>query len=284
MSRALIIKFSQTGMTSKIADRIAVGLRSAEWQVDLHSVDAVSAPEYNQYEVVGIGTPTYYFRPPFVVKDFVRSLPNLRGKGSFVFVLHGTHQGSCGNWIRKQLAAKSAVDLGYFHCYGADYFVGYMKRGYLFSPDSPTEAELVSAEEFEKLIAERHNSNTGEVDSYDPPTAFMYGLERFLVNRLCARLIYSKTFLANSDCDACGVCISACPVNNISAKQDGRPKWHSNCLLCATCELKCPKDAIRSALDWGIFAPFMNYNIRKALKESIPYAKIEHSGGKTRKV
>ena len=60
-----------------------------------------------------------------------------------------------------------------------------MKRGYLFSPDSPTEAELVSAEEFEKLIAERHNSNTGEVDSYDPPTAFMYGLERFLVNRGC---------------------------------------------------------------------------------------------------
>ncbi len=75
-----------------------------------------------------------------------------------------------------------------------------MKRGYLFSPDSPTEAELVSAEEFEKLIAERHNSNTGEVDSYDPPTAFMYGLERFLVNRLCARLIYSKTFLANRGC------------------------------------------------------------------------------------
>ena len=284
MPRALVALFSQTGMTARIANRISAGLRSAEWQVDLHKVSAGASPDIRQYDVVGIGTPTYYFRAPFVVKDFVRALPDLRGKSSFVFVLHGTQQGSCGNWIRRRLAAKGAADLGYFRCYGADYYVAYLKRGYLFSPDSPTEAEFDLAGQFAAQIAARLDSRTEEVDSYDPPTPFMYGLEKVLVNRMCARLIYSKTFHANRGCNACGVCISVCPTNNITARRDGRPRWHSNCLLCATCELKCPQDAIRSALDWGILAPFMSYNIRKALKEPLSFTKVEHSGGRTRRV
>ena len=55
----------------------------------------------------------------------------------------------------------------------------------------------------------------------------------------------------------------------------------TKCLLCGSCELVCPKDAIRSVLDWPVFAPFMYYNIRRSKKNGIPFVNVRHSGGKT---
>jgi len=88
-------------------------------------------------------------------------------------------------------------------------------------------------------------------------------------------------FKADDKCDGCEICIKKCPTHNMVMGIDKRPVWNNNCLLCATCELKCPRDAITSVYDWGLFAPFLNYNIRKAIEKKIPYVKVRHSGGKT---
>jgi flavodoxin/ferredoxin len=284
MAKALIARFSQTGTTDRVAERIAAGLRSAGWEADLWEIAQDGTPDLAGYELLGIGTPTYFFRPPFVTTDFVRSLPDLSGVASFVFVLYGTLPGDCGNWLREELRAKGARDLGYLSATGADRWVGYVKRGYLFSPDGPTEAELAAAEGFGRTLAGRYRAQAPDVEPFDRPTPFMYRLERFLVNRTQAKLMYSKTFRADGNCNACGQCIALCPVNNITTKADGRPKWHSDCLLCATCELGCPHDAVHAAFDWPIFAPFMSYNIRHALQRATPYVRVEHSRGKTRRV
>jgi flavodoxin/ferredoxin len=288
MPKALIARFSQTGTTSRVADQIAGGIRSAGWSagwsVDVCDISAASARDIGGYDVVGVGTPVYGFRPPFLIQDYVRSLPDLSGKGSFVFVLYGINRGACGNWMRARLEEKGSRDLGYLTCRGADYFVGYIRRGYLFSPDSPTEDDLAAAEQFGARVVKRYDGRADAVEEHDPPTHLMYWLERFLMNRFFVQTMYSKMFRASTDCVSCRVCVNACPTHNITKDKNGRPKWHSNCLFCGTCELKCPKDAIRSAYDWSIIAPFMSYNINKALHESTPYAQVEHSGGRTRRV
>ncbi|MDX1284751.1 MAG: hypothetical protein R3182_07065, partial [Draconibacterium sp.] len=166
--------------------------------------------------------------------------------------------------------------------YGADYWLGYIKRGVMFSPDSPTDTELNAAEEFGKKIMDADNDDNPKTVPYDPPTPIIYGLERMLVARPFAKLMYSKTFSANKNCDLCRVCIDKCPTKNIIQKKNGKLKWKSDCMLCATCELSCPKDAIHSAFDWVIFAPFMNYNIRASKNKKIPYANVVHSEGKTK--
>ena len=284
MPDALIATFSQTGTTTQVAERIATGLRAAGWQVDLHDITPGAVPDLNGYDLLGIGTPTYFFRPPFVVQDFVHALPKLEGKPSFVFVLCGVHQGACGNQIRARLRAKGAKDVGYFCCFGADYWMGYVKRGILFSPDSPTEGELAAAEAFGGTIAKRCDSTASGIDPYDGPTPFMYAIERTSVIRPFARLLYSKLFRADDNCNGCGVCIKKCPVGNITATVDGKPRWHSNCILCVTCELACPKEAIYSPFDCALFAPFMSYNIQKGIKMGHPYARVEHTRGKTHRV
>jgi flavodoxin/NAD-dependent dihydropyrimidine dehydrogenase PreA subunit len=281
MKKVLIATFSQAGSTKKIADQIAKGLSSSDWEIDYFNISEKQVPYTDEYDVIGIGTPTYFFNPPFIVKDFVNNLRNLQDKSSFVFVLHGTHRGDCGNWIRRKLKSKGTKDIGYFTSYGADYWLGYIKRGVMFSPESPTESELAAAEKFGEKVAAAFTEQNPEVDPFDPSTPIMYGLERMLVARPFAKLMYSKTFSADKNCDNCGICIQECPVQNITEKSNGKPKWHSNCMLCATCELSCPKDAVHSAFDWFIFAPFMNYNIRASKNKNIPYANVEHAGGKT---
>lgn len=279
--RVLLCVFSQTGTTQKTAEHISEGLQQNGCEVFIHKIDHIPLWSLHEFDIIGIGSPVYIFRPPFTVMDFINSLPNLKGKSFFVFTLHGTYPGDGGNWIRRKMKMKEAVDLGYFRCHGADYFIGFLKKGYLFSPESPSKEELKAAGEFGALVARRHITNSHEAEKFDPPTGWVFAIERFSTNRLNAKTIYSRFFRINNTCNSCGICISQCPANNIQVGANGKPVWKSKCILCGTCELKCPKDAISSAFDWGIFSPFMNYNIQKAIKSGIPYVKIKHEAGKT---
>ena len=281
MTKVLIVTFSQTGSTQKIADQIAKGLGTSDCEVTQIPLTDNKIPDPNNFDIIGIGTPTYFFRPPFLVMDFVKKLVGLENKSSFVFILHGTIQGDCGNWIRRELNKKGSKDLGYFKSFGADYFIGYIKRGTLFSPYSPNEQELSYAETFGKTVAVRFKHKIQEVEEFDPRTPFMYTLERMLASRLFAKIMYSKIFRTDKKCNNCGICIKKCPVENIYQNENGKLKWQSKCILCATCELSCPKDAIHSAFDWIVFTPFMIYNISHSKNKKITFVNVNHRNGKT---
>jgi flavodoxin/NAD-dependent dihydropyrimidine dehydrogenase PreA subunit len=281
MTKVLIATFSQTGSTKKIAEQITIGLRTANLDVTHFEITRDAIPDLKEYDIIGIGTPTYFFRPPFIIKDFIKNLKGLENKASFVFILQGTNQGQCGNWIRKKLIKKGSIDLGYFRCYGADYWIGYIKRGTMFSPDSPTDQELTLAESFGSIVATRFADHSRKVEIFDPSTHFMYVIEQFFVARLFVKIIYTKAFYIDKTCDKCGICIEKCPENNIYENKKGKLRWGSECLLCATCELSCPKDSIHSALDWIIFSPFMHYNIARSKNKKVPYADVKHKNGET---
>ena len=278
--KVLIATFSQTGSTLQVAEEISKGLQSMGCEVDYYVINGKEPPNSDDFDIIGIGTPAYIFRPPFIVSDFVNSLPDLRGKSFFVFILHGTLPGNAGNYIRRRLRKKHARDIGYFLCHGADYFIGYLKRGYLFSSDAPSHFELGAAQRFGKVVMRRFESPIDETEKYDPSINPIYAFERFTTNRFNSKLLY-KLFKVNDRCDGCGICINVCPTRNIVADPNHKPVWHNHCLLCATCELKCPRDAITSVFDLGILSPFMNYNIRMARQKKIPYARVRYSDGKT---
>jgi flavodoxin/Pyruvate/2-oxoacid:ferredoxin oxidoreductase delta subunit len=286
MPKSLIVYFSQGGTTARVAESIATGLRAAEWQADLCNMKDEQPPEASGYDLIGIGSPTYYFRPPFNVMDYVESLPYLGGLASFVFVLHGTYRGDAGTIIRHTLARKGAREVGYFHCRGADYFLGYLKRGYLFSPGDPTAEELAEAEMFGREVAAHLAGQPYARPEEDRPAAAIYRLERFLVNRWLIRQIYSRLFTVDAKkCNACGLCMKLCSTGNITKDKDEHPVWGRNCLLCLTCELKCPKDAITSPVSWPLFSPFMIYNLRHASRDpALDHVRVIHNHGRTQPV
>lgn len=187
--------------------------------------------------------------------------------------------------MRRALLRKGARDAGYFRTLGADYYFAYIKRRYLFSPDSPTAAELQRAEGFGRRVAERVAARRFIRQPFDPPTPFIYRFERFMANQWATTHLYSRLFRVNADrCTSCGLCRKICPTANILEDGQGRPVWGRNCLLCLYCEMKCPTEAIRSPASWPLFSPLIDCNVRRARRDpSIAHARVVHERGRTRR-
>jgi flavodoxin/Pyruvate/2-oxoacid:ferredoxin oxidoreductase delta subunit len=286
MVKSLIVYFSQGGATARVAEAIAAGLRGMEHQVDIINMIEGMPPNLDSYALLGIGLPVYIFRPPFKVTDYLNGLPELKGLPVFVFLTYGTFPGDTGNKVRSTLVEKGAKEVGYFKARGADYFFGYLKRGYLFSPDHPTALELDSARAFGGRVAERLAEGKSVIDEQDRLPSMVYRLERFLTNRWFIKYMYSRLFFVKSKkCDSCGLCMKVCPVGNITRNGNGHPVWGRKCILCLYCEMKCPTEAIISPVSLPLFSPFMAYNVRQASRDpSISHARIIHEKGNTRRV
>ncbi len=286
MAKSLIAYFSQGGTTAKVAESIATGIRRGGYQVDLHRIDERQHPDFSGYNLIGIGSPVHYYCPPFTVTDYLNSLPDLGALPTFTFVLHGTYRFDTGKSIRRILARKGAQEVGYFHCYGADFYLGYLKEGYLFSPDHPTLSELSLAEDFGSQIVERVAGKPYSLVEEDRPPTLVYRLERFLQNQWFVEKIWSRFFRAvKKSCSLCGLCIKICPCSNISEGKDGYPVWGRHCLLCLMCQLKCPEDAVITPISWPLVRPFAIYNVRQASQDpTIDHVRVVHSKGKTRRI
>jgi ferredoxin len=60
------------------------------------------------------------------------------------------------------------------------------------------------------------------------------------------RFFLSKTFIANYNCNNCGLCIKECPTSSIKLV-GGRPYWKLSCESCMRCLNHCPEKAIEAA-------------------------------------
>ena len=60
------------------------------------------------------------------------------------------------------------------------------------------------------------------------------------------RYILAKTFVANYNCNNCGLCIEQCPTKSIILSHN-RPYWKFTCESCMKCMNYCPQRAIETA-------------------------------------
>lgn len=269
MGKALIAYFSQGGSTLKVAEQIAAGMKDTNHAVDLHDISKGGIADISRYDVIGIGAPVYIFRVPFNVMKFIRDLPDLSGKVFFVFLTYGSIRGAAGNQPRRALARKGGREIGYFSCKGSDYYLGYLKRGYLFSPDNPTSEELGGARSFGVTIAARLAGKAYVKPPMDRRPGVVFTLQRLMSTKSQVKWLYTSTFRVNEAlCNSCRICARSCPQGNITLGNGGFPQWGKNCIACFYCEMKCPEGAIRSCNDWLLIKPFIAYNLRHSLEDA----------------
>jgi ferredoxin len=67
-----------------------------------------------------------------------------------------------------------------------------------------------------------------------------------LLFRIFGRRAMGKLYVADSDCNACGVCARGCPARAIRLA-GRRPRWNWSCEGCQRCINTCPKNAIQTA-------------------------------------
>lgn len=80
MQKILIIYYSRSGNTKKMADIIAKGVRNEKVEVEVKPVSQVNVNELLKVEGIIIGSPTYYGLPCWEIKELLDKSVKFHGK------------------------------------------------------------------------------------------------------------------------------------------------------------------------------------------------------------
>ncbi|GAK57742.1 flavodoxin/nitric oxide synthase [Candidatus Vecturithrix granuli] len=80
MPKALIIYYSRSGNTKKMAESIAEGLQHEQVEVDLRAVNDVTADDLLRPDAIIIGSPTYYGSMAAEIKRLLDESVRVHGK------------------------------------------------------------------------------------------------------------------------------------------------------------------------------------------------------------
>lgn len=80
MSKALVIYYSRTGNTKKMAESIAEGIKNEGVEVAIKEVKDVAVDELLKYEAIVIGSPTYYGTMAAELKKLLDESVKFHGK------------------------------------------------------------------------------------------------------------------------------------------------------------------------------------------------------------
>jgi flavodoxin len=112
--KVLVVYYSQTGNTKKIAQAIFEEIRTEKCLKELREVRNLEG-----YELAFVGFPIHYGGPAKQAKSFLEK--HSQGKKIAMFVTHATHEKSKAlrKWLTKcKSAATDAELLGLFNCQG----------------------------------------------------------------------------------------------------------------------------------------------------------------------
>jgi flavodoxin/Fe-S-cluster-containing hydrogenase component 2 len=267
--RTLIICFSQTGNTRKVAESIREGVVSVTGQCDLVNMADVDTGSLSGYDLVGIGCPVFYYQEPFNVRDFMEHLPHLPGRHWFVFCTHGSIIGNTMPSMAARLREKGILVIGYHDTY-ADGTLPFYPYPTL-TTGHPDRMDLEQAGAFGKKVVERSQRIAeGDRDLVAEPTAVPEEWKRTAsaLNPEFMEQMMPKLRINTEKCTHCHACEDNCPVKGIDVEADP-PRIQQPCIYCWFCAKICPVLAIDA--DWDVLvamAPENYARYREALDEA----------------
>ena len=232
----MILYFSGTGNSKYVAKRIAYALGDEILNLN----DRIKASDTSSVETderLIIVTPTYAWRIPRVVRDWLRKT-ELRGAKQVWFVMTcGSEIGNADKYNR-ELCAEKAIS-----CMGTAQIV--MPENYIamFSAPQADEArEIVAKTEpnIDCVIASIQSNQPFAPTRNNLYDRFMSGPVNLIFYKFCVK---ADAFTVSDTCIGCGQCAKRCPMNNVTLK-DGKPVWGKNCTHCMACICYCPVRAI----------------------------------------
>ncbi len=270
--KSIIFYFSQQGSTKRIAEKIAEGLSIEPYSCDLvrftklaKDLELIKSFNFKNYDLIGFGTPVYYFYPPNHLFEILDALPDLSHAQGFLFCTSGGNPGAVLYKIKLILDTKGLKIIE-----GCDRWIGLdQHRCYSHFPQStlprsvgyPTTEELDEAKEFGcSLIEKALNPNTPEkIDFWTKENNWAKGGWKGRAAPFM-EFWFPEFHLNEEKCTQCGECADRCPVEAIVL--DPFPTWIKACDKCYLCDLYCPQQAIEC--DWSKQIAFMDKILNNA--------------------
>ncbi len=247
--KTLIIVFSQTGNTRRVAEEIRRGILSETDDCQLLELKEVDPFGLAEYDLVGFGCPVFYYQEPAHVMEWIKQLPDLEGKKWFVFCTHGAIMGITLESLSDKLQEKGIRIVGCHDTYASATLPFYPYP--MLTAGHPDKTELEEARIFGNLIARRicDRGKDGQLNPVPPPDVpreWRENAERFTTEFL--QKIFPALSVNTSLCSRCYECQTNCPVDGIDINGEP-PQIQDPCIYCWNCVNICPEAAVEA--DWS---------------------------------
>jgi NAD-dependent dihydropyrimidine dehydrogenase PreA subunit/multimeric flavodoxin WrbA len=256
--KSIIIYYSMTGNTKKIAEAIHAGMRLGGESCDIVRLRDVSPQDLVDYDLIGLGSPVINQQEPPNVSSFIQqTMKSVNGKHGFAFCTHGASPCRYLASVVPAMAQRGLIIIGWNDWFCSAYYPTIPKP--YFTDGHPDAIDLKEAEDFGRAMAERSRRiYQGEIqvipafpkgreydEIYEPPEAWPWAFPEVMEY---GKVMHSIPFTINREkClyPKCRHCIDNCPAHNIGPSASG-PVYHSNCTYCYLCEQTCPRGAIET--------------------------------------
>lgn len=254
----VLITFSQTGNTRKIAEAMIEAFREAGHLARTIPLKEAIPDETAKVDLLGVGTPCYSSQSPIPIKKFLRTLPSLNGQIAFVFATSSGAPGRVLYDLASLLRGRGAEVLG-----------GFLARGEVHHPaphmtgqfmGRPNEEDFDRARQF-AIAVEEHMSmkrnrplENSRPDAMKPGLGF-YDLMGLALSDKMLRLMMPEPKPDPVKCDQCQWCVVECPMGNIRLLS--APILGDRCIRCYHCLNGCPQKVFTA--DWRFADPLLRF-------------------------
>ena len=246
--KSIVVYFSQTGNTRKVAGAIQEAIRAATGQCDIVKLKEADVKALADYDLIGLGCPTFAYEEPENVKRFIRGMGPLRGKHCFTFSTHGGHPVNVLPNMAGKLRRHGLRIMGGFNCDGSDRMPHYTFPW--FTDGHPDEIDFKAAADFGKEVVER-SQRISRGEKVSIPELRKLGIDVKQIfkitrtNQPRSRGFMYKMTLNKKKCryPKCRLCVDNCPVGAIDLSVDPII-FRKGCISCYFCDMICPTGAI----------------------------------------
>jgi len=234
----MILYFSGTGNSRYIAELLAE--KTKDNILSLNQLIKHNKNEITSDKPWVFICPTYAWRPPKVVFDFIKNSAFIGSKKVYFLLTCGVNTLNSIHYIRKCCEEKKWELLGFLEFIMPDNYI--VLSGGKYSNEKIKE-QLVLAEEKINQFADTISFGNS-LPVFRKNGGIIGKLVSGPINHLFYRfLIDGKGFYATSACVECKKCVAICPLNNIEMDSN-KPYWNNNCTHCMACIGHCPTGAI----------------------------------------
>ncbi len=249
--KCIVIYFSQTGNTEKVAIPIRDGVKAVTGHCDLAKLNDIDPRRLYGYDLVGLGCPIFDYEEPLNVRRFMNGLRFVGGKHAFIFSTHGCLPEYFFPRVVPRLQKRGLVVIGMRDWYGKVYLSP--------MPDPyPTEGhpdliDLMEAKAFGREMAEHSlRISLGEPGlipaipepPLEPPPSPRMEESDPMVEELhggyASMLKFDKKVCSYPECR---LCMDNCPMDGIDLTMDP-PIIARPCIRCTYCAKICPTGAL----------------------------------------
>ncbi|GEM_PF-263666 len=251
--KARVFYFSSTGNTRLGAELVARGICQGGGCCDLVDITDSGAEKvaltFNDVDLVGFACPTFVWKPPIKVTDFIHNLPELEGRLGFLFCTCGWEPEGVVAKLASEVVKKKIILIDSYIMWAEESMTMIRWRRFILNRGRPNAEDRDGAIRFgENLV---HKYKQYKDDPSLPPhrskRKFSCLTPISILGCLARQNLIKYYFRKKVNlelCNQCGLCAQQCPVGAI--KMADYPKFCDNCIMCFRCINLCPQDAIES--------------------------------------